>query len=149
MYITCVLAYSIFISYTFMYKYLERAMYCYGYNKNIAILMNWIWTLCSIQNLQMTLLVFQNKKQTTKSNKASTEILRLIQGVHQILCFFLKMLWFSELCQFCCSVGCLPALCVYTHRHQREKKGRVRNNLKFSEKTQYLMNTLYMDRNYE
>ena len=129
MYIACVLAYSIFISYTFMYKYLERAMYCYGYNKNIAILMNWIWTLCSIQNLQMTLLVFQNKKQTTKSNKASTEILRLIQGVQQILCFFLL-----KCCDFpnCASsaaalVFYLPGVCTKgkTEKGQSPEKFKI------------------------
>ena len=34
------------------------------------------------------------------------------------MCFFLKILDFSELCQFCCSGGVLPAWCVYTHKHQ-------------------------------
>ena len=34
--------------------------------------------------------------------------------------FSLKFCDFSDLCQFCCSAGFLPAWCVYTHRH-REK----------------------------
>ena len=33
---------------------------------------------------------------------------------------------FSELCQFCCSAGVLPALCVYTHWHRgRTEKGQT------------------------
>ena len=31
--------------------------------------------------------------------------------------FSLKCCDFSELCQFCCSAGVLPAWCVYTHWH--------------------------------
>ena len=46
--------------------------------------------------------------------------------------FFLKILDFSELCQFWCSAGFLPALCVYTEGEER--KTRDRNILKFSEK---------------
>ena len=40
-----------------------------------------------------------------------------------IICFFLKILWFFELCQFCCSAGVLPAWCVYTltPRDNRER----------------------------
>ena len=56
--------------------------------------------------------------------------------------FSLKFWVFSELCQFRCSAGFLPALCVYTEGEER--KTRDRNILKFSEKTQYLMNTLYL-----
>ena len=52
-------------------------------------------------------------------------------------CFFSLRFWdFSELCQFGCSGGVLPAWYVYTHWHR--EKGR--NILKSSEKTQYLMN---------
>ena len=62
--------------------------------------------------------------------------------------FFLKILWFFELWQFCCSAGVLyrPAWCVRTHWHgeKTEKGQRVRNISKSSEKTQYLMNTLYL-----
>ena len=32
--------------------------------------------------------------------------------------FSLKLCDFSELCQFCCSAGVLPAWCVYTHWHR-------------------------------
>ena len=32
--------------------------------------------------------------------------------------YSLKFCDFSELCQFCCSVGVLSAWCVYTHWHQ-------------------------------
>ena len=32
--------------------------------------------------------------------------------------FFPLILDFSELCQFCCSAGVLPAWCVYTHWHR-------------------------------
>ena len=56
--------------------------------------------------------------------------------------FSLKFCDFSELCQFCCSTGVLPAWCVYTHWHQG--KTRVRNIIKSLEKTQYLMTTLYV-----
>ena len=38
--------------------------------------------------------------------------------------FFLKCCDFSELCQFCCSAGVLPAWCVYTHWHRgKTEKG--------------------------
>ena len=37
--------------------------------------------------------------------------------------FSLKFCDFSELCQFCCSAGFLPAWCVYTHWH-RGKTGK-------------------------
>ena len=41
-----------------------------------------------------------------------------------IVFFFLKFCDFSELCQFCCSAGVLPALFVYTHWHRgRTEKG--------------------------
>ena len=46
--------------------------------------------------------------------------------------FSLKFFYFSELCQFCCSADFLSD----TEEEQR-------NILKSSEKTQYLMNTLY------
>ena len=63
-----------------------------------------------------------------------------ILGVQLLLCFFLKIL-----CQFCCRAGFLPAWCVYTHWHRgKQRKGRVRNILKSSKKTQYLMKTLYL-----
>ena len=32
--------------------------------------------------------------------------------------FSFKFFDFSELCQFCCSAGVLPAWCVYTHWHR-------------------------------
>ena len=56
--------------------------------------------------------------------------------------FSLKFCDFSELCQFCCRAGVLSAWCVYTEGKQR--KARVQNNFKNSDKTQYLMNTLWM-----
>ena len=38
--------------------------------------------------------------------------------------FSLKFCDFSELCQFCCSAGVLPAWCVYTHWHRgKTEKG--------------------------
>ena len=41
--------------------------------------------------------------------------------------FFLKFLWFSKLCYFCCSAGVLPTWCVYTHwywgKRERQKSG--------------------------
>ena len=47
----------------------------------------------------------------------------------------LKFCDFSELCQFCCSAGFLPAWCVYTHWHRgKQRKARVRNILKSSGK---------------
>ena len=59
--------------------------------------------------------------------------------------FSLKFSNFSELCQFCCSAGVLPAWCVYTHwQRGKTEKSRVRNILKSSKKTQYLMNPLYI-----
>ena len=53
---------------------------------------------------------------------------------------------FSELNKFCCSAGVLPAWCVYTHTdtYGKQRKTRVWNILKSLEKTQYLMNTLYV-----
>ena len=38
------------------------------------------------------------------------------------MCFFLKILCFSELCQFCSSAGVLPAWCVYTHWHRGKRE---------------------------
>jgi len=50
--------------------------------------------------------------------------------------------FFSELYQFCCSAGVLPAWCVYTHWHrEKTESGKY---IKIFEKTQYLMNTLYL-----
>ena len=47
-----------------------------------------------------------------------------VQGVHWILCFFLKICDFSELCQFCYKAGVLPALYVFTHWHRgKTEKG--------------------------
>ena len=58
-------------------------------------------------------------------------------------CVFSLKFWdFSELCQFCCSAGFLPAWCVYTH--WRRGKTELGIFKKKSEKTQYLMNTLYL-----
>ena len=54
--------------------------------------------------------------------------------------FSLKCCDFSELCQFCCSTGVLPAWRVYTHWHrEKTESGKY---IKIFEKTQYLMNTL-------
>ena len=56
--------------------------------------------------------------------------------------FYLKFFEFSELCQFCCSAGVLPAWRVYTHWHRdKTESGKY---IKIFEKTQYLMNTLYV-----
>ena len=46
--------------------------------------------------------------------------------------FFFKILWFSELCKFCCSAGVLPAWCVYTrwNRGKTEKGQRPEYFLK-------------------
>ena len=56
--------------------------------------------------------------------------------------FSLKFCDFSELCQFCCSAGVLPAWCVYTHWHRGKTEFGIFK--KKIGKTQYLMNTLYM-----
>ena len=59
---------------------------------------------------------------------------------------FIKYCGFSlkfVFCQFCCSAGVLPALCVYTH-WRRGKTEKDRNILKSLEKTQYLLNTPYI-----
>ena len=50
--------------------------------------------------------------------------------------FFLKYCDFSELCQFCCSAGVLPAWCVckHTYTEGKQRKARVRNILISSEK---------------
>ena len=75
--------------------------------------------------------------------------LSTIRGIYRVFskhyAFFLKTLWFSELCQFCCSAGVLPAWCVYTHTDTEGKRRKTRgqNILKSLKKTQYLMNTLY------
>ena len=67
--------------------------------------------LCRIHDEQVNVCVFLN-------------VLLDVQGVHQILCFFLKCCNFSELGQFCCSAGVLPVWCVYTHGHQgKTEKG--------------------------
>ena len=38
----------------------------------------------------------------------------------------------------------LPGLCTYTDTEGKQRKGKLRNFLKSSKKTQYLMNTLYI-----
>ena len=38
------------------------------------------------------------------------------------MCFSLKFCDFSELCQFCCIAGVLPAWCVYTHWRTKRKQ---------------------------
>ena len=61
--------------------------------------------------------------------------------------FSLKFCDFSELYQFCCSAGVLsylPGLCTHTETEGKQRKAKVRNILKSSEKTQYLMNNLYI-----
>ena len=58
--------------------------------------------------------------------------------------FSLKFCDFSELCQFWCSAGFLPAWCVYTHWHRgKTEKGQSPEYFwKFEKNHQYLMNTL-------
>ena len=57
--------------------------------------------------------------------------------------FSLKFCDFSELCQFCCSAGFLPAWCVYTHWHRgKTEKGQSPEYFLKIGKIQYLMNTL-------
>ena len=56
--------------------------------------------------------------------------------------FSLEFCDFSELCQFCCSAGFLPAQCVYTHLHRGKTEAGI--FLKIRNKTQYIMNTLYL-----
>ena len=49
--------------------------------------------------------------------------------------FSLKFCDFSELCQFCCSAGVLPAgVCTHTDTKGKQGKARVRKILKSSEK---------------
>ena len=38
----------------------------------------------------------------------------------------------------------LPGVCAFTDAGGKQRKARVRNILKYSEKTQYLMNTKYV-----
>ena len=58
--------------------------------------------------------------------------------------FSLKCCDLSELCQFCCTAGFLPAWCVYTQWHRgKTEKGQSPEYFKNSEKkTPYVMNTL-------
>ena len=57
--------------------------------------------------------------------------------------FSLKFCDFSDLCQFYCSAGVVPACCVYTHWHRgKTEKGKSLEYSKIFQKTQYLMNTL-------
>ena len=67
-------------------------------------------------------------------------------GCSLIIVFFsFKFCDFSELCQFCCSVGVLPVgVCTHTDTEGKQRKARVQNIFKKSEKTQYLMNNLYI-----
>ena len=61
--------------------------------------------------------------------------------------FSFKFCDFSELCQLCCSAGFLPAWCVCTHTDTegKQRNARVGSIFKNSEKTQYLINTLYIN----
>ena len=56
--------------------------------------------------------------------------------------FSLKCCDFSELCQFCCSAGFLPAWFVYTHWHRGKTESGIFQRIR--KKTQYLMNNLYL-----
>ena len=60
-------------------------------------------------------------------------------------CVFSLKFWdCSELCQFCCSAGVLPAwLCTHTNTLGKQRKTRVRNILKSSKKHNIIYNTLY------
>ena len=59
--------------------------------------------------------------------------------------FSLKFCDFSELCSSVAAlVFYLPGVCTHTGSEGKQRKARVRNILKSSEKTQYLMNTLYL-----
>ena len=54
-----------------------------------------------------------------KINHGSIKIVHVWYRVFIKYCVFsLKCCDFSELCQFCCSTGFLPAWCVYTHWHR-------------------------------
>ena len=50
---------------------------------------------------------------------------------------------FIKYCDSTCLVFYLPGVCTHTDTEGKQRKARVRNILKSSEKTQYLMNTLY------
>ena len=47
-------------------------------------------------------------------------LMPVIQVFIKYCVFSLKCCDFSELCQFCCCAGVLPAWCVYTHGHRRK-----------------------------
>ena len=60
--------------------------------------------------------------------------------------FSLQFCDFSELFKICCSAGVLPlpGECTHTNTEGKQRKARVGNILKSSEKIQYLMDTLYV-----
>ena len=61
-------------------------------------------------------------------------------------CVFSLIFWnFSELCQFCCSPGVLPAWRVYTHTDTEKGKSPEYFKIFKKKKPQYLINTLYVN----
>ena len=78
-------------------------------------------------------------------NFPCTYIPRMYKVFIKYCVFSLQFCDFSQLCQFCCSAGVLPALCVYTNWHRgKTEKGKSPECFKIFEKTQHLMNTLYI-----
>jgi len=72
-------------------------------------------------------------------NNCSRSDRRLATGCSLNIVFFsLKVFDFSELCQFCGSAALvfyLPDMCTHTDTKEKQRKARVRNILKSSEKT--------------
>jgi len=81
----------------------------------------------------------------SKSDRhAAEKIMTNLYRVFIKYCVFsLKFCYFSELCQFCCSAGVLPAWCVYTHTDNERKQSPEYFKI-FQKNPQYLMNTLYV-----
>ena len=63
------------------------------------------------------------------------------------MCFSLIFCDFSELSSAASLVFYLPGRFTHTDTEGKQRKARVRNNFKNSEKTQYLMNTVYLTNN--
>ena len=67
-----------------------------------------------------------------------------IQGVHWIFCFPLNLVIFLNSASSDAALAFyLPGVCTHTDTERKQRKARVRNILKSSKKTEYLIDTLW------
>ena len=121
----------------YFHKIKKKYMYPLDIQQGFSLVLHW-FSISFVYNCRKDIYVQQNRLSEERTLGAQQSYRVFIK----YCVFSLKFSYFSELCQFCCSTGVLPACCVYTH-WQREKT-ESRKYIKIFEKTQYLINTLEM-----